>query len=122
MKFKGVVVEIGPTEKMGKNPDKPFIKRVLVVDDSEEGAKYKNPVPFEATAEKCNLLNSLRKGDRVEVSFFLAGREWKDKSGKTRYFGSNRILSLDIENEKIPDIPMRGDDTAEQGEDAEMPF
>ena len=35
-KFTGRVVAVGKTERMGRDPSKPFLKRTLVVDDADE--------------------------------------------------------------------------------------
>lgn len=90
--FVGRVVTVEKTETLGKDPSKPFHKRVIVVDDADEYSKYPNPVPFEATGEKCKYLDGYKKGDEVRIEFYPSGRAWEDpKTGKTRYFSSNRI-------------------------------
>ena len=45
--FVGRVVKVCATEKLGKDPSKPFYKRQIIVDDSEAGSKYANEVAFE---------------------------------------------------------------------------
>jgi len=90
--YVGRVVSVGKTETLGKNPAKPFYKRTIVVDDAEIGAKYPNPVPFEATGDKCKYLDGIEAGDTVTVEYYLTGREWTDpKTKNVRYFTSNRI-------------------------------
>lgn len=89
--FTGKVVFVGKTETLGKDPSKPFYKRVIVVDDAEVGSKYPNEVPFESVGEKCKYLDQFKVGDEVEIDFFLNGRRWKDKNGVERWFTSNRI-------------------------------
>ena len=80
--FKGRVVSVGKTERLGKDPNRPFLKRTAVIDDAEVGDKYPNPVPFEVSGEYCALFDQLVVGAIVEVVFVLNGREWKDKQGK----------------------------------------
>ena len=95
--FVGRVVAVGKTEKLGRE-DKPFYKRVIVVDDADDGAKYPNPVPFEATGDKCDFLDKYKAGDVVRIEFYPNGRAWNDpKTGKTRYFSSNRIGFIKID-------------------------
>lgn len=89
--FSGRVVHVGETEKLGKG-DKPFYKRIIVVDDAEVGADRPNEVPFEYTGEKCKYLDHYKVGDVVDVDFFPSGRRWKDpKTGTVKWFGSFRI-------------------------------
>jgi hypothetical protein len=122
-KFKGRVVAVGKTEALGRDPSKPFYKRMLVLDDADEGAKYPNPVPFEATGDKCRDLDACRVGATVEVTFFLNGREWKDKQGQVRWFGANRIAEVSA-GVAVPEIPMRDSaaDPEPTGDDVDMPF
>lgn len=90
--FTGRVVEIGHTQKLGKDETRPFYKRTIKVDDAEEGAKYHNPVTFEITGDKCNWLDKFAVGQNVEIDFFPRGRDWKDpKTGKVLNFVSLNI-------------------------------
>lgn len=93
-RFRGRVAAVGKTERLGKDPSKPFLKRTVIIDDADPDAKYANPVPFEATGEDCGLFDQLRVGMLAEVAFYLKGREWKDKTGQTRYFAGNRVVSV----------------------------
>ena len=122
-RFTGRVVAVGQTERLGKDPSKPFLKRTLVVDDADEGAKYPNPVPFEATGDKCRDLDACRVGATVEVAFFLNGREWRDRQGQVRWFGSNRIVEVSA-GAAVPDIPMSGPEESDPTIDdaSDLPF
>lgn len=122
--FVGRVVTVEKTETLGRNPDKPFHKRVIVVDDADDGAKYPNPVPFEATGEKCKYLDKYKKGDEVEIEFYPNGRAWEDpKTGKTRYFSSNRIGFIKpVGDGGVDDGADGGQAEAEVGGDEDMPF
>lgn len=94
LKFTGEIVFIGETEKLGKDPAKPFLKRVVAIDDSDDD-RYPNPVPFEFTKDKCKILDDFAVGDVVTATFFPAGHMWKNpKTEKTQYFASNRLLEL----------------------------
>lgn len=121
--FTGKVVSVGKTESLGKDPSKPFKKRLIIVDDSGEDDKYPNPVPFEATADKCGLLDSCKKGDEVTIKFAINGREWTDRQGQKRYFGSNRILTITKgDAKKEVDIPMKGVEDVAGFDDDDIPF
>ena len=120
-KFAGRVVAVGKTEKLGRDPSKPFLKRTLVVDDAEDGDKFPNPVPFDATGERCAKLDGVSVGARVMVAFHAKGREWRDKAGNVRYFGSNWIMDVkgaEMANcEDIPEVPDMAQTVA-----ADLPF
>lgn len=125
-RYTGRVIEVGQTENVSKNAAKPFYKRCIVVDDTEIGAKYPNPVSFEATGDKCEYLDKYKVGDIVTVEFYLNGRAWEDpKTKKTRYFTANRIgyISLASEAEAEGGDAGAADATADGGDVADdMPF
>ena len=119
--FTGRVVSVGKTEKFGRE-DKPFYKRVIVVDDSDMDSKYPNPVPFEATGDKCQDLDGYKEGDEVRVEFYPNGRAWDDpKTGKTRYFASNRIASIEADGGKEEGEPQDAEEPTDEAVD-DMPF
>lgn len=125
--FTGRVVAVGNTEKLGRE-DKPFYKRIIVVDDAEIGAKYPNPVPFEATGDKCKYLDQYKAGDEVYIEFFPNGRGWDNpKTKKRQWFSSNRIgfikLASEVDNgDSGEGDPLDGGDPIDDGGDNEMPF
>lgn len=124
--FTGRVVSVGATETLGKNPDKQFYKREIVVDDAEPGSKWANPVVFEQTGDKCKYLDQYKPGDEVEIDFFPNGREWKDpKSGKVRHFVSLRIGYIKkADGQAAPEADGQGDPGAVEYDDvaSDMPF
>jgi single-strand DNA-binding protein len=63
-----------------------FKKREFVL-EIVDGA-YTQLVPFQLTQNNCEKLDSLAVGSGVSVTFNLRGREWKDKEGVLKYFGS----------------------------------
>ena len=122
--FVGRVVAVGKTEKLGRE-DKPFYKRIIVVDDAEVGAKWANEVPFEATGDKCDFLDKYKAGDVVRIDFYPNGRAWNDpKTGKTRYFSSNRIgfIRIDEGDGGDADGADGGQADAVDGDVDDMPF
>lgn len=123
-KFTGRVVSVGKTERLGHNPSKPFLKRTLVVDDAAEGDKYPNPVPFEATGDRCAKLDGVKVEDEVEVTFRENGREWRDPSGNVRYFCSNWIVDVAVKSacEEVPEVPEAPDEAVEQFVADDLPF
>lgn len=64
-----------------------FKKREFVVVDAS--GQYAQTILFQAVQDRCELLDSFKVGDNVEVTFFLRGREWTNpKDGSIRFFNS----------------------------------
>lgn len=62
-----------------------FTKREFVVEIADN-PKYPQLVSFQATGDRCSLLDGLGAGDEVRVEFNLRGREWRSPSGDVKYF------------------------------------
>ncbi|MBB3696074.1 DUF3127 domain-containing protein [Flammeovirga yaeyamensis] len=60
-----------------------FKKRefILLIQDGQ----YPQYIKFQATQDRCNLLDSFNEGDDIAVTFDLRGRPY-DKGGETIYF------------------------------------
>jgi hypothetical protein len=43
---------------------------------------------FQATQDKCSMLDNYNVNDQVEVSFNLRGREWTSPQGEIKYFNT----------------------------------
>lgn len=81
--YTGVVEVVGETKAFGASG---FTKRELIVDNAPETqSRYPNPVLFTFKKERCSLVDSVKKGDRVKVQFTIDGRRWDGPNG-TRYF------------------------------------
>ena len=81
--LKGELKMIGPTQQVSDS----FKKREFVVVDAS--GQYAQTISFQAVQDRVDLLNNLKQGDNVEVTFFLRGREWTNpKDGIVRYFNS----------------------------------
>ncbi len=65
-----------------------FTKREVVV-TSEEG-RFPQDILFECVKEKTALLDNVREGDRVKVSFDIRGREYNG-----RYFNNLSVWKLE---------------------------
>ena len=89
-KFTGTIKVIQDTQKIS---DK-FQKREFVVTDTT--SMYPQDIMFQATQDKCNMLDQFQVNDSVEVSFNLRGREWTSPQGEVKYFNEN-LLDLEIE-------------------------
>ena len=89
MEIKGLVKSIGNTEQVTET----FSKREIIIDVSDNPS-YPSPVKFEALKDKTSLLDSVKVGDSVDVSFNMNGREWTDKTGKVAYFTTLSIWKI----------------------------
>lgn len=63
-----------------------FSKREFVV--TESSSMYPQDILFQATQDKCAMLDGVNVNDQVEVSFNLRGREWTSPQGEVKYFNS----------------------------------
>ncbi len=63
-----------------------FSKREFVVTDTT--SMYPQDISFQATQDKCSMLDAVQVNDQVEVSFNLRGREWTSPQGEVKYFNS----------------------------------
>lgn len=98
MEIKGRVFLVGNTETVNEK----FKKRELILEYAEN-PEYVEYIKFEATQNKVDLLNPIRVGDEIEVSFNLRGRAWKDRFGKQNYTNNLviwKIAKLNGENQE----------------------
>ena len=72
--LEGTVLEVGETQTFGES----FTKRTILVETSSK-PEYPCPVPIDFIKDKCEMLDSIKEGNEIEVEFFLDGRRGKDK-------------------------------------------
>lgn len=77
-----------------------FSKREFVV--TETSSMYPQDVLFQATQDKCNMLDGMNQGDTVEVSFNIRGREWTSPQGEVKYFNSLDAWRIERVNQGMP--------------------
>ena len=63
-----------------------FSKREFVV--SENSSMYPQDIIFQASQDKCSMLDGFSENDQIEVSFNLRGREWTSPQGEVKYFNT----------------------------------
>lgn len=99
MEVKGTLKAVFDTQKVS---DK-FQKREFVL-TTEANTPYPQHVAFQLTQDKCNLLDSFRIGEDIEVHFNLRGREWNGPQG-IKYFNTLeawRLVNLAAEHQNLP--------------------
>lgn len=92
--LKGVLKVIGDTTQVSDS----FKKREFVVTD--DSGQYAQDIQLQAVQDRCEVLDKFKVGERVEVTFFLRGREWTSpKDGSVRYFNSLDAWKVDYNGE-----------------------
>ena len=81
-KFTGTIKVIQPTQQVTET----CAKREFVVTDTT--SMYPQDIMFQATQDKCSMLDGYNVNDQVEVSFNLRGREWTSPQGEIKYFNT----------------------------------
>ena len=77
-----------------------FQKREFVVTDTT--SMYPQDILFQATQDKCNLLDQFQANDNVEVSFNLRGREWTSPQGEVKYFNTIEAWRIEKQGQSQP--------------------
>lgn len=87
--IKGQIKQISPAQQVTEK----FRKREFVL--TENSSQYPQHIQFQLTQDKCDLLDSFKVNDEVELGFFLRGREYADKNtGALRYFNSLDVFKI----------------------------
>ena len=90
MNVKGKIVELFDTVQVKET----FRKREFVLEHAEN-PQYPEFIKFELIQDKCELLDTSKVGDEVDVHFNLKGRKWVDPKGETKYFNSLHAWKID---------------------------
>lgn len=105
-----------------------FKKREFVVEYADN-PMYPQYVKFELIQDRCDLINDLQVGDKIEVTFNLRGREWTAPDGVKKYFNTLdawRVQKVEANN-SVPAAQgagvydMAGDMAKDDGAD-DLPF
>jgi len=98
-KLTGLIKVLNPTVQVNEK----FAKREFVVTDNS--TQYPQDIQFQATQDKCAMMDSFQVGQNVEVSFNLRGREWVNpKSNVAMYFNSLEAWKIEaVGNVTTPD-------------------
>tara|TARA_R110002167_G_scaffold284737_2_gene489871 strand:+ start:11211 stop:11567 length:357 start_codon:yes stop_codon:yes gene_type:complete len=62
-----------------------FKKREFVIETDD---KYPQTIQLELVQDKCELLDTIKLGEVIKVSYNLNGRSWTNPQGETKYFNS----------------------------------
>ncbi|MEY3086191.1 MAG: DUF3127 domain-containing protein [Flavobacteriales bacterium] len=112
-KFTGTIKVIQDTQRIS---DK-FQKREFVVTDTT--SMYPQDILFQATQDKCTLLDSFQANDNVEVSFNLRGREWTSPQGEVKFFNTIEAWRIEKQGQSQPmGMPSSGPSAMDMGSDS----
>ncbi len=118
MQVKGKIHEVSATQQVTDS----LKKRELIL-EYVENPQYPEYLKFEAIQDRCDLLNSLKPGDDVEVSFNLRGRPWTDKTGKKSYFNSLQLWKINVlAAGSAPTYTPPAADISSSSDDDDLPF
>ena len=88
-KLQGTVKKVDGTVQVSEK----FSKREFVVTDNS--SMYPQDILFQLTQDKCSLVDGIRQGDIIDVSFNLRGREWTSPTGEVKYFNTLESWKID---------------------------
>ena len=71
MESKGILKRVGSTKQVSEK----FKNRIFDIETTD--GKYKQVIRFELSQDRCDLIDSYKLGQELEVSFNLNGREWQ---------------------------------------------
>jgi hypothetical protein len=120
MNIKGKIYQIFSTQKVSDT----FQKREFVV-EYRENPQYPEYLKFELIQDKCELLDSMKEGQLIDVYFNLKGREWINPKGEKLYFNSLQAWRIDAieENEdQTSYTPPDEDELSSFSDDDVLPF
>ena len=96
MKITGVLTSIKETVNVSKD----FRKRAFVVLHNDRG--HLEHISFELFQDQCELIDSFKIYDQIEVEFNLKGRKWIDKEGTERFINTLQAWRVDrVEKENL---------------------
>lgn len=119
--LKGEIKVINDTQQVTDT----FRKREFVVTDAS--GQYPQTIMFQSVQDRCDMLDTVKVGDMVEVFFNLRGREWTSPQNEVRYFNTLdawKITPLTAGGSSAPSAPTTADnaETFVADSDDDLPF
>ena len=111
-KLTGTVKLINETKQISEK----FSLREFVI--SETSSMYPQDILFQATQDKCSLLDSVKVQDQIEVSFNLKGREWTSPTGEVKHFNTMEAWRIEKAEQGGYTIPKDGPSPMSLGSEA----
>ena len=114
MQVQGKIKIIGDVQTFGAD----FTKRELVVTTDDQ---YPQLISIDFLKDKCDLLNSYKVGQSVNVSINLGGREWINQQGEAKYFNSVTGWKIEDVTQAEPSQPISAPNLSQEAEE-DLPF
>jgi len=111
-KLTGTIKVINPTQVVSEK----FSKREFVIETQDQ---YAQVILFQLTQDKCTLLDNVKLGDIVNVSFNLRGKSWVNAQGETKYFNTLEAWKIDVIS-NAPQVAKQ--EVNEEEDDDGLPF
>ena len=104
----GVVLSVGQPQQIASKSGKTFTKRTLYMDCTPhdgitgERSQYENKLLFEFMENKTSLLDNIKVGQVVTVSFDLQGTEVTGQDGQPKHFIHVRPFGIEVRQQYAP--------------------
>ena len=122
----GVVLAVGQPQQIQSKGGKTYTKRTLYLDCTPhdgitgERSQYENKLLFEFMESKTALLDNIKPGQVVTVSFDLQGTEITDQTGQTKNYIHVRPFGIEVR--QVQHAPQPQPTSQPQETDNDMPF
>lgn len=109
----GVVLAVGQPQQIESKSGKTYTKRTLYLDCTPhdgitgERSQYENKLLFEFMESKTALLDNIKPGQVVTVSFDLQGTEITDQAGQTKHYIHVRPFGIEVRQMQQPQTPQQ---------------
>ena len=97
MEFTGIVHKIFDTEQISDT----FKKREFIIESSAEAKDnlYTELISFQFIQSRCDLLDKIQGGQKVDIGFNIKGRKWKNPQGVDKYFNTLQAWKINIKGD-----------------------
>lgn len=110
----GIVLAVGQPQQITSKSGKTFTKRTLYIDSTThdpytgERSQYENKLLFEFMESKASLLDNIKVGQVVTVSFDLQGTEITGQDGQPKHFIHVRPFGIEVRQPiQQPQVPQQ---------------
>ena len=109
----GVVLAVGQPQQIQSKGGKTYTKRTLYLDCTPhdgitgERSQYENKLLFEFMESKTALLDNIKPGQVVTVSFDLQGSEITGQDGQVKHFIHVRPFGIEVRQVQQPQTPQQ---------------
>ena len=114
--LKGRLKEVKETRQVSEK----FSVREFVLTD--ESSQYPQHIQFQATQDRCALLDGFQAGSEITVNFNIRGREWTSPQGDIKFFNTLEAWRLEAVAAVSAPAPADIPPAMETGSADDLPF